>query len=80
MAVAAEECRGLPPGPRGRRLRHLGKRFRDTAGLFEELQESYGDIVRYELPGRSFCVVSDADLMREILVVKRASFAKSDIG
>ena len=80
MAVAAEARRELPPGPQGRRLRHLGKRFRDTAGLFEELQESYGDIVRYELPGRSFCVVSDADLMREVLVVKRASFAKSDIG
>lgn len=80
MIASAKEHRKPPPGPRGRRLRHLRKRFRDTAGLFEELQEGYGDIVRYELPGRSFCVVSDADLMREILVVKRASFAKSDIG
>ncbi len=80
MVAEANPRPQLPPGPRGGRLRHLGKRLRNTAGLFEELRERYGKIVYYKLPGRHFCVVSDPDLLREILVVKRASFVKTDVG
>ena len=74
------EASKLPPGPEGRRFRNLRKRFRDTAGLFEELHARHGSIVRYDLPGRRFYAVSDAELIREILLVKRASFEKSDVG
>ncbi len=80
MVAEANARPELPPGPRGRRLKHLRMRLRNTAGLFEELRERYGKIVYYKLPGRHFCVVSDPDLLREILVVKRASFVKTDVG
>ena len=70
----------LPPGPKGRRFSNLWKRFRDTAGLFEELQREYGDLVFYELPSRKCCAIYDADLIREVLVVQQSSFVKTDVG
>ena len=66
-----------PPGPRGRRIRNLVDRIRDFPGFLEGLHREYGAIASYSLPGRRFCAVFDPDLIREILVAKRPSFAKT---
>lgn len=66
-----------PPGPRGRRIRHLLARIRDFPGFLQSLHEDYGPIASYGLLARRFCAVFDADLIREILVTKRLSFAKT---
>lgn len=66
-----------PPGPRGRRIRHLLARIRDFPGFLEALHRQYGPIASYSLLSRRFCAVFDPDLIREILVAKRVSFAKT---
>lgn len=66
-----------PPGPRGRRIRHLRARIRSFPGFLESLHAQYGAIASYRLLSRQFCAVFDPDLIREILVAKRHSFAKT---
>ena len=67
----------IPPGPEGRRIRHLLARIRDFPRFLEALHREYGAIASYKLPSRRFCAVFDPDLIREILVAKRLSFAKT---
>ena len=64
----------LPPGPRGRRIRNLVERLRDFRGQMARLHREYGKIAFYQLPGMDFCALFDADLIREVLVVKEAAF------
>ena len=68
-----------PPGPLGGRVANLRERFRDFPGFLARLHRDYGDIVSYLLPGKRFCVVFDADLIREMLVEKRRLFPKSTL-
>lgn len=68
-----------PPGPKGRRLRNMRERFRDFPGFLARLNREYGDVVAYRLPGKRFCVIFDADLIREALVEKRHFFPKSTL-
>ena len=68
-----------PPGPAGGRLANLRQRFSDFPGFLARLHRDYGDIVSYQLPGRRFCAVFDADLIREMLVEKRVLFPKSTL-
>ena len=66
-----------PPGPSGRRIRHLWARIRNFPGFLESLHARYGAIASYRLLSRQFCAVFDPDLIREILVAQRHSFAKT---
>lgn len=69
----------LPPLVPGRRLRNLIARFRDTLGLFRWLHREYGTIVRYRILGYEFCLLSDPELIEEVLYAKRSSFVKGFI-
>ncbi|WP_419940109.1 cytochrome P450 [Candidatus Palauibacter sp.] len=60
----------------GRRLRNLIARYRDTLGLFRWLHREYGPIVRYRILGFEFCLLSDPELIEEVLYAKRQSFEK----
>ncbi len=66
-----------PPGPSGRRFRHLLARLRDFPRFLEELHGEHGDIASYRLLSRRFCAVFEPDMIREVLVSKRLSFAKT---
>lgn len=66
-----------PPGPSGRRFRHLMARLRDFPRFLDGLHREYGAIVSYRMLSRRFCAVFDPDLIREILVTKRHSFGKT---
>ena len=68
-----------PPGPVGGRIANLRERFSDFPGFLTRLNREYGDVVSYQLPGKNFCVVFDADLIREMLVEKRSVFPKSTL-
>ena len=69
----------LPPGPKGRLLSNMRERFSDFPGFLARLNSEYGDVVSYQLPAKNFCVVFDADLIRELLVEKRPFFPKSTL-
>ena len=66
-----------PPGPSGRRFRHLVARLRDFPRFLDGLHDEYGAIASYRLLSRRFCAVFDPDLIREVLVRKRLSFGKT---
>ena len=66
-----------PPGPGGRRFRHLVARLRDFPRFLDGLHREYGAIASYRLLSRRFCAVFDPDLIREVLVRKRLFFAKT---
>ena len=66
----------LPPLVAGRRLRNLIARYRDTLGLFRWLHRQYGPIVRYRILGLEFCLLSDPELIDEVLYEKRQAFEK----
>ena len=65
-----------PPGPRGRRLRNLIRRLRDTTGFFAGLREEYGDVVAYRIMDKRFCLLFRPDLMEEVIARERDSFRK----
>lgn len=67
----------LPPGPRGRRLRHVLARLRDFPRLLDGLHGQYGDIVSYNLLNSQFVAICDPALIREVLVTKQRSFHKT---
>jgi len=66
----------LPPLVPGRRLRNLITRYRDTLGLYRWLHREHGSIVRYKILGFEFCLLSDPDLIEEVLYAKRSAFVK----
>ena len=66
-----------PPGPRGRRFRHVLARLRDFPRVLNELHGEYGDIVSYNLLNRRFVAVCDPALIREVLVTRQRSFHKT---
>lgn len=70
----------LPPGPRGRRLRHLIAKFRDYPGFAHELFQEYGDIVLYRMTwlGKC-CLIFDPALMRAVLDVEQRELIRQQI-
>ena len=78
-APAAQPMEQPPPGPRGRQLANMRARFSDFPGFLARLNRDYGDVVTYQMPGKTFCVVFDAELIREMLVEKRPLFPKSTL-
>ena len=74
--VSGEIDQTRPPLVPGRRLRNLIARYRDTLGLYQWLQREYGTIVRYKILGFEFCLISDPELVEEVLYAKRSLFVK----
>lgn len=75
--VSAEiDGKGRPPLVVGRRVRNLISRYRDTLGLYRWLHREYGPIVRYRILGFEFCILSDPNLIEEVIYTKRSSFIK----
>ena len=66
----------LPPLVPGRRLRNLIARYRDTLGLYRWLHSEHGAIVRYKILSFEFCLLSDPELIEEVLYAKRSAFVK----
>ena len=66
----------LPPLLAGHRLRNLFARYRDTLGLFQRLHREYGPMARYRILGLEFILLSDPELIEEVLYAKRQSFEK----
>ncbi|MGC4034016.1 MAG: cytochrome P450 [Tepidisphaeraceae bacterium] len=69
----------LPPGPRRpfpgamlMRLRRVG-----MLNLLRDLAREFGDLAFFRLGGRPFCLVTEPELIRKILVTDNAHFTKS---
>ena len=78
-AAPAAQPVAQPPGPRGRQFANMRERFSNFPAFLARLHREYGDVVTYQMPGKTFCVVFDADLIREMLVEKRPLFPKSTL-
>jgi len=57
-------------------VRNLIARYRDTLGLFRRLRREHGPIVRYRLLDFEFCLLSDPELIEEVLYTKQQYFEK----
>ena len=57
-------------------LRYARELQRDVLGLSEALRKEYGGIVRVPIPGKRVYVVSDAELVHDILVRTERDFLK----
>ncbi len=65
-----------PPGPRGCRLANARFRWSDGVSFLEQLNSEYGEVVSFQLPGLDCCAIFNADLIREVLLDKRATFPR----
>ena len=79
MPAPASEPAPRPPLARGRYVRNLSARVRDTLGLFVRLHRDHGGIVRYRILFLEFCILFDPELIREVVDEKRTSFEKGFI-
>jgi cytochrome P450 len=66
-----------PPGPTRPAWINFGRYLRDPLGMMESLQREYGPVALVRFPGgHSFYFVSDAALIRRVLVDDNAAFVK----
>jgi cytochrome P450 len=66
-----------PPGPKRRFPgEHVLAMRRDPLGFMTRLAARYGDVARVSLGGEPLYLVSDPELIRDILVTKNRSFVK----
>lgn len=78
--MTASAQRPLPPGP-GRRLpfaRLLEFHRKGMLQVLVDLSARYGDFVSFNV-GRPMCLVTDPDVIRQVLVTDAARFTKSHI-
>ena len=68
-----------PPLAAGRRFRNLITRLRNPLELFLSLHRESEGIVRYNVLNFEGCLVSDPELIEEVLFAKRLSFEKGFI-
>ncbi|BDG04369.1 cytochrome P450 [Anaeromyxobacter oryzae] len=67
----------LPPGPRTLRPGGSWRAFgRDPLGFLERLARTYGPVAHFRIGPRHVFVLSDPDLVREVLVVSPERFRK----
>ena len=64
---------------RGRYVRNMIARLRDTLGLFTRLHREHGGIARYRILFLEFCIVFDPELIRAVVDENRDSFEKGFI-
>lgn len=79
VSTASAVPGSLPPGPDGRRLRHLWERFTRYDLLLERLHREYGGICTFGLPSQRAWVVSAPELVQQVLVDRRSSFEKGPV-
>ena len=77
--MPASETAKRPPLMRGRYIRNLIARLRDTLGLFTRLHREHGGIARYRILFFEFCIVFDPELVRAVVDENRDSFEKGFI-
>jgi len=74
---AAAESRPVPPGPRGPAWRNFARYMRDPLGTMDGFAADHGGVAFVPFPGgHSFFFVSDAELVRRVLVDDNAVFVK----
>lgn len=67
-----------PPGPRGHwLLGSLRDYRRDRLGFIEQLRRDYGPVVGYRLGSMRFVLLSEPQLIHEVLVTRNKEFGKS---
>jgi cytochrome P450 len=67
----------LPPGPGGSAWRNFARYLRDPLGTMDGFAADHGGVAFVRFPGRhSFYFVSDAALVRRVLVEDNATFVK----
>ena len=74
-------ARPLPPGPRPSRVPLVDlirARRRGLLPFVSDLYQRHGDVVFFRMAGRPFALVSEPELIRQILVTDNARFTKSD--
>ncbi len=67
-----------PPGPNGTLIGGCARKIgTDRIGFLQELQRTYGNIVRFRVFDRWIYLVSDPDMIKEVLVTNHKNFTKS---
>src|SRR5262245_55242900 len=67
----------LPPGPKLRSiLSYFLKRTRDPLGFFTQAAAQYGDLVHLKSGGPDIFLLSDPELIKDVLVANHHKFAK----
>jgi cytochrome P450 len=67
----------LPPGPKGKFLTgNLADMRQDTLAFFTRCAREFGDIASFRIGPRRICLVSQPQLIEEILVTNAKSFTK----
>jgi len=65
------------PGPSSGRWANLARYLRDPIGALTSFAREYGDVVHVPLGPNELYLVSDPDLVRDVLVTRHRSFHKS---
>ena len=68
----------LPPGPKG--LPFIGSSFhyfKDILGFIINVRETYGEIAFFKLGNRKMYMVSDPEIIKDVLITKSRNFTKS---
>lgn len=76
MQPSANGTPQLPPGPKGGRFHNLRARFFGCEDFLLQLNEEYGEVVSWQIPGVECCAVFDVDLIQEILTDQRPYFPR----
>jgi len=75
--IEREAVAGVPPGPGGPAWGTFVRYLRDPLATMDGFAEEYGGVVFVRFPaGHSFYFVSDAELVRRVLVDDNAVFVK----
>jgi cytochrome P450 len=75
--IEREAVAGVPPGPGGPAWGNFVRYLRDPLATMDGFAEEYGGVVFVRFPGgHSFYFVSDAELVRRVLVDDNAVFVK----
>jgi cytochrome P450 len=74
---ASADSAALPPGPRGSAWANFARYLRDPLATMDRFAADHGGVAYVRFPGgHSFFFVSDADLVRRVLVDDNAVFVK----
>ena len=70
----------IPPGPKGLPFLGLALQVRaDPLGIMQRVAHEYGDVARFHIAGRERILISDPQLIHQMLVVQHAKFHKSEL-
>ena len=75
----ASKAAKLPPRPKGHRLIGLLPGTRDWAPFLTEMARTHGDVVHFKYLCQPACLVSDPELMAEVLITRQSAFSKSNV-